>query len=253
MDLKQLIELKEILEQEKIKEDKYVIVIGDNGYDFKSSFNNFNDERLLNDYKKIENTKEFIKQIEFILEKIVRESVNNNISFDKISMKTEVGCLCTPIFKERLFMRMKYFNSFINGDWYETISDVEKYDNLKACDNICNKYVPIVFRWKIGNYDNNISKLDEIKFRNNSDYYELFDSNIPQKIVGIVDFDKFIYIVKSVLGYDISMISSDNENIEIFNFNHYLEQIINCSYLEKSTGVILSANFEKNKVYSIKK
>lgn len=252
MNLKKLIELKERLEQEKIKEDKYVIVIGDNGYEFKSSFNNFNDERLLNDYKEIENTYDFIRQIESTLESIVRESVNNNISFDKISMKTEVGCLCTPIFKEKLFMRMKYFNSFINGDWYEAISDVEKYDNLKACDNICNKYVPIVFRWKIGDYDLS-SKLDEIKYRNMSNYYELYDSNIPRKLVGIVDLDEFIYMVKNVLGYDLSMICSDNETIEIFTFIHYLDQIIKCSYSEKSTGVILSANFEKNKVYSIKK
>ena len=250
MNLTQLIELKEKLENEKnqskITEQKYVITIGDNGSSFRKIFSNYNEERLLEEYAKLENTEDFIKQIESAFENITMEAIKNDISFDKISMKTEVGCLCTPIFKEKLFMRMKYFNNFINGDWYEAISIVENYDNLFAKDNISNKYVPIVFSWTIGDFYNENNRQDIMMYGLKNKYCDLFDNKVPEKIVGIVDFDKFLYSMKSVLGYNISMVCCGKENVKITDFDDYLNQIIKSSYSMNYAGLFLDVNFKKN-------
>lgn len=260
MNLAQLKELKEKLEDEKQKskyeKQKYVIVIGDNGYEFKSSFKNYNDARSLEEYKKLENTDDFVKQIESAFEIITTESIKRGISFDKISMKTEVGCLCTPIFKEKLFMRLKYFKDFINGNWYEAIPVVENYDSLKVNDNVSGKYVPIVFSWTLGDIENENKRYNAIMFGKQTSYYELLNNKVPKKIFGIVDFDKFVYSMKKILGYNISMISCGKENVEISNFNDYLEQIINSSYSINYAGLLLSADFkskENNEKFKILK
>ena len=250
MDLTQLRELKQKLENEKTVsktvDQKYVIVIGDNGYDFKSNFQNYDDERLLEEYEKIENTDEFIKQVESTFEIITMEAIKNDISFDKISMKTEVGCLCTPLFKEKIFLRMKNNINFINGNWYEAIPTVENSDNLYAKDNISNRYVPIMFSWTLGNFHKNNNRHDVMIYGLKNNYSEFFDNKISKKIVGIVDFNKFLYNIKDVLGYDIFMDCCGKENVQITNFEDYLNKIINSSYSVNYAGLFLNADFKKN-------
>lgn len=250
MDLTQLRELKQKLENEKniskTVEQKYVIVIGDNGYDFKSNFQNYDDERLLEEYEKIENTDEFIKQVESTFEIITMEAIENDISFDKISMKTEVGCLCTPLFKEKIFLRMKNNINFINGNWYEAIPIVENSDNLFAKDNISNKYIPIIFSWTFGGFHEDNNCHDVINYELKNKYCELFDNKVPEKLVGIVDFNKFLYSMKDCLGYDICMNYCGKENVQITNFEDYLDKIISSSYSMSYTGLFLNADFKKN-------
>lgn len=139
---------------------------------------------------------------------------------------------------------MKNNENYINGDWYETIPVVENYDNLKIKNNILDKYVPIIFSWNIGDPIREYKKFDPIIFSQRNNNSELLSDAIPKKIVGIVDFNKFIHIIKDELGYDMFM-KCGNEKCEISNFYDYLEQIINSSYSLKYVSLFLNADFNK--------
>lgn len=262
MNIEDLKKLKEKLERERLANQlatqKFVICASPEDKFY------CNEERTLKEYEQLENTEEFVKQIETMIENVTIELVNNGVKFNKIELISEVGCLCTPLLKNLLSKKNNEMGNSLNGSWYETLFSVVRENEIDLKSNISSKYVPLVFKLKT----DRIGNLDKQLIDAGCNATEYFSNNIPDKIYGIVDFDKFVVLMMS-LGYDFNISNESCElgglksvNSKLSYFDNYLAMIMRTSRELMSMGknrsvrriigsenisstLVLSADFKK--------
>lgn len=188
MNLEDLRNLKEKLESEQ----KYV-AIKNSTYD---EILNATEARPLSEYIAQENTDEFVKQCEALIENSVRTLATKGIPFDRVVLSSEIGFLCKESFIEKI---KPLFESRMDSDTYL------KIDKL-LCAHASSVYVPLSFHINIigtgiatGAVDMTI---DDYETEYGIDYGDI---DTPE-VTGIVNLEAFLSKMHN-LGYNIELLN----------------------------------------------
>lgn len=195
----------------------------------------------MKEYEELENTEEFVNQIERVFETVVKGTVSSDAHFNRLVLISTVGCLCTPdlndLLKEKINeLYKRSYVSLYNVEWYVALDEVENECCFNLIENISNKYVPLKLYLDFD--ESNLYKYDET-----------LNEIVPEFFYGIVDFNKFIQLINDKLGYYVGIFDCENYSNKVKCFNDYLNYIIKESSdsNKKSIDLIVLADFNKNK------
>lgn len=216
MNIEDLKSLKEQLESEQ----KYVAI---RNFTYKEILN-ATEAKPLSEYVSQENTEEFAKQCEALIENVVKSLAEKGIPFDTVTLSSEIGFLCKANFIENIKSLFK--SKKVDNDSYSAIAEQLKTQASSI-------YVPLSFHlnpFGTGTKDMRIDDYEEEYGINYGDIDKL-------RVTGIVNLETFISKMKS-LGY----------NIELLNFggcqsvSDYMQAVIENGF---DTHMSVVANLSK--------
>ncbi len=233
MNIEELKRLKEQLDSEK---NYSVIWRNDICYD---SSVGIMETKPLSEYVTENSTKEFVEQIESLIEKTVRRLGQTNFSYNYIELFTNTGYLCNTNFLREL--RNKFDQDEISGERTGFIED-------SIIANSSSTYVPLEFKILPSTVYSDIDEcphtLEDVK----SGVEVINDLNI-ETVKGVVDIREFISRIQD-LGYTFT--SGDGNNVKSYDdFIRIRNEITECWFV----GVDLSRNLDeencssKTKIY----
>lgn len=218
MNIDDLRKLKEQLE----KEQTYAIV---DSLDI-NGIMNAHDAKTLAEHETQERTDELVKECEALIENTVRCLGKNGIPYNTIVLSSQVNFLMKSDFIERLLKYYDESDKDIDGELFSKLLDELDY-------HISTIYTPLKFFLNLPETRNEYMSIEDYRKEKEVNYDDISEL----KIFGIVNFEEFIYKMKT-LGYDVKFVDGE----DCLNISNYIQALKDSLF---ATYINICVDFKK--------